>query len=146
MSLSAFLKSKKTFFIYCFYGFLATVVETSLYSLFYITLSLPNIVATIISWILTVVFAFFTNKLFVYKSREWKAALVLKEIAGFFSCRFSTGVFNAVWMVVFVDYLHLNGVVMKILAAFLVGIANYLIGLYLIFRAGKNQRMENLEP
>ncbi len=146
MSISRWLETKKRFLTYCFYGFLATLFETGLYSFFYIKLSLPNIAATVMSWILTVIFAFFTNKLFVYRSREWKVKLLFKEIVGFFSCRFSTGVFNCCWMILFVDWIGFNGVIMKILAAFIVGILNYTIALLLIFKEGKNQQMENLEP
>ena len=143
----SFIQKARSFITYCFYGLIATLFETGLYSLFYIVLELPNIAATLISWTLTVVLAFFTNKIFVYRSREWSARVLLSEIAGFFSCRLLTGVLNAVWMYVMVDILALNGVVMKLLAALVVGIVNYVAGLFLIFsRTRKSRQTELQEP
>ncbi len=131
---------------YCFYGFLATLLEAGLYSLFYYTFGAGNIFSTITAWIFTVIFAFFTNKIFVYRSRVWKARVLLREIAAFFSCRITTGVINAVWMFVFVDVLHFSGVVMKLTAALVVGIVNYIAGLFAVFRKGRPALKEENEP
>ena len=140
-----FIHSHRTFLTYCFYGLLATALETGLYSLFYYTLEMPNMVSTVLSWVLTVVFAFFTNKIFVYRSRAWKASVLLREIIAFFSCRLSTGVINAVWMLVFVDWLGFSGVVMKLLAALVVGLVNYVVGLFAVFSHKPVLKEEN-EP
>lgn len=146
MGVREFIRKKRTFLTYCFYGFLATLLETGLYSLFYYTFGAPNIFSTITAWILTVIFAFFTNKVFVYRSRVWKARVFLREIAAFFSCRITTGVINAVWMFVFVDVLHFSGVVMKLLAALVVGIVNYTAGLFAVFRKERPAVKEENEP
>lgn len=146
MSKIEFIRKRKTFLLYCVYGFLATALETGLYSLFFIVLEFSNSVSTLVSWFLTVVFAFFTNKLFVYRSRDWSAGVFFGELAAFFSARLTTGVFNFVLMLVTVDYLGLDGVVMKIISALFVGAANYLIGLLVIFRRkGRESELEKNE-
>lgn len=146
MGVREFIRKRRTFLTYCFYGLLATGIETGLYSLFYYTLELSNIVSTLTAWILTVIFAFFTNKVFVYRNRIWNARALLRQAAVFFSCRISTGVINAVWMFVFVDVLHFSGVVMKLLAALVVGIVNYAAGLFAVFRKDKCVLKEENEP
>lgn len=143
MSLTAFIRKRRTFLNYCLYGFLASLLETGLYSFFYLYLSLSNVVSTLLSWVLTVVFAFFSNKCFVYKSKDWGIRLLCHEILSFFSCRLVSGLFNLVWMTIFVDYLKCNGVVMKVLSALIVGIFNFVMGKLVIFsRIRKNQQIE----
>lgn len=134
----------KTFLSYCFYGLLATAIETALYSLFYVALELSNITATVISWFLTVVFAFFTNKIFVYRNRDWSPGPLLRQIVSFFSFRLTTGILNFLFMLVTVDILGFEGVLMKVLSALFVGLANYFLGRFLIFR--RSQRKELQEP
>lgn len=130
--LVAFIKSKATFVRYCIVGALATALETGLYMLFYEVLGIPNVVSTFVAWFLTVVFAFFTNKYFVYKKKGSNS--VFKELLGFFSCRAGTGVFNLVWMFVTVDLLSWWPLGMKLLSALIVGIINYLVGKLMIFK------------
>lgn len=147
MKLKDFLKRRKTFLLYCIYGAMATMLETGLYYLLYIIAELSNTTSTIVSWFLTVIFAFFTNKLFVYRSREWGMRNFLREFISFFSARLTTGIFNLFLMLVTVDYLGLDGVAMKLLSALLAGGANYLIGLFVIFRrVRKKPGIEENEP
>lgn len=145
MKAGEFVHRHRTFLTYCFYGLLATALETALYSLFYYTIGMPNMLSTLLAWGLTVIFAFFTNKIFVYRSRAWKASVLIREILAFFSCRLSTGVINALWMLVFVDWLDFSGVVMKLLAALVVGLVNYVAGLFAVFRKKPVLKEEN-EP
>ena len=145
MKVREFIKNKRTFLTYCFYGFLATLLETGLYSLFYYAFKAGNIFSTITAWILTVIFTFFTNKIFVYRSRVWKAGVLIREMISFFSCRMTTGVINTLWMFVFVDVLHFSGVVMKLLAAIVVGIINYTLGLCAVFRKPRPSIREESE-
>ncbi len=147
MSFSSFIERRKTFLLYCVYGGMATAMETGLYYLLYIIAGLSNTTSTIVSWFLTVIFAFFTNKLFVYKSREWRIKYFLRELLSFFSARLTTGIFNLFLMLITVDYFGLDGVVMKVISALAAGGANYLIGLFVIFRrVNKKPGIEENEP
>ena len=143
MSFKEFVKKKRVFISYCLFGFLASALETGLYSLFYITLNFSNVLSTCISWVLTVIFAFFTNKCNVYRSKEWKLKVLGKEILAFFSCRLTSGVFNLLWMYIFVDHLKCNGVLMKIVSALLVGVFNYLMGKIVIFSKSKKSQQKS---
>ena len=128
----AFIKSKATFIRYCLVGALATAVETGLYMLVYDVMGIPNVISVFVAWFLTVLFAFLTNKYFVYRSLGRKD--ILKELLSFFSCRIGTGVFNLLWMFRTVDLLSLWPLLMKLLSALVVGIINCLVGKMMIFR------------
>ena len=128
----AFLKARATFIRYCIVGAAATLLETGLYMLLYEKLGIYNVVSTFVAWFLTVLFAFLTNKYFVYRSNSGEK--VIKELLSFFSCRIGTGIFNLVWMYVTVDLLDWTPLVMKLLSALMVGIINYLVGTVMIFK------------
>ena len=128
----AFIKSKATFIRYCLVGALATALETGLYMLFYEVMGIPNVISVFVAWFLTVLFAFLTNKYFVYRTPGRND--ILKELLSFFSCRIGTGVFNLLWMFITVDLLSLWPLLMKLLSALVVGIINYLVGKMMIFK------------
>ena len=128
----AFIKSKATFIRYCLVGALATALETGLYMLFYEVMGIPNVISVFVAWFLTVLFAFLTNKYFVYRTPGRKD--ILKELLSFFSCRIGTVVFNLLWMFITVDLLSLWPLLMKLLSALVVGIINYLVGKMMIFK------------
>src|SRR5574344_704834 len=128
----AFLKASATFIRYCIAGAAATLFETGLYMLMYEMLGIYNVVSTFLSWFITVLFAFVTNKYFVYKSKGGER--IFKELLSFFSCRIGTGVFNLVWMFVTVDLLSWSQLWMTILSDLIVGIINYLVGMLMIFK------------
>ena len=68
------------------------------------------LVANVIAWVSSVLFAFVTNKLFVFESKSWKGTVVLPEMGGFFLARFATGVVDMVLMWLLVDVLLWNQV------------------------------------
>ena len=49
-------------------------------------------VSNAIAWFTAVVFAYITNKLFVFESRSWNLTAVWKEVVKFFGARIATGV------------------------------------------------------
>ena len=126
-----FLKYK-SIISYLFFGALTTAVSVLSYALFYEVLSVPNVASTIISWVLAVLFAFVTNKLFVFESKSWKKAP--KEAFDFFLGRVLTGVLEVALMYLLVDVLEFNGVVIKILTNIIVIVLNYVISRLFVFK------------
>lgn len=131
-SIVAFIKARATFIRYCIAGALATLLETVLYMLLYDKLGIYNVISTFLAWFITVLFAFMTNKYFVYKAKSGDK--IIKELLAFFSCRIGTGIFNLVWMFVTVDFLVWNPLYMKLLSALIVGVINYFVGKMMIFK------------
>lgn len=85
------MKKFKEIFLYLVFGVLTTVVNLVVFKCFE---NLTHVlIVNIIAWIVSVAFAFFTNKLFVFESKSWKGNIVAKEAISFVSARlFSLGV------------------------------------------------------
>ncbi len=91
-----------------------------------------NTVLSTINWVTGVIFAFFTNRKFVFKSTEpmWK------EAPKFVLSRVSTWILDIVVMQVFTA-LNINLVVATFIAAVLVTIANYVFSKLFVFNHKK---------
>lgn len=81
-------------------------------------------------------FAFVTNKLFVFESHTWKWRIFVKEVAFFFLCRITTGVLDIIIMFVGVDIYGVFDLGVKTLSNALVIILNYIASKLLVFRNG----------
>ena len=79
-------------------------------------------------------FAYITNRKYVFESKAIGFSTIIKETANFFFCRLATGLLDLAIMVVFVDLLHFNGMTIKILSNIIVIILNYVASKLLIFR------------
>lgn len=77
-------------------------------------------VSTVIAWLLAVLFAFITNKLWVFDSRSFDKKVLTKEILAFFACRLATGILDVVIMYLAVDVMNSNGTVCKTISNMLV--------------------------
>lgn len=90
--------------------------------------------ANIISWIIAVLFAYITNRLFVFKSKENN---ILKELTSFIGSRITTLILEIFIMFIFVSLLYLNDKIIKIFAQIIVLIGNYLISKLFVFKKDK---------
>ena len=122
---------------YLFFGGLTTLVNYLVYLPCYNLLGFSASVSNVIAWAAAVLFAFLTNKPFVFKSHDWSAQTVLPELAKFVSCRIGSGVLDTVIIFVTVDWLGWNGNWMKLATSVLVVILNYFASKLLVFRKGE---------
>ena len=144
MELEAIIEKYSDFILYMIFGALATAINTAGYWLLYSILGIPNLLSTALALTITIIFAFFTNKMFVYKSKSWEIAVLIKESSGFLICRALTGIFDMLFMLIAVDVLALFPVLMKLIAALLVGLMNYLAGKFLIFKRDNENKTASL--
>ena len=119
---------------YLFFGVCTTVVNIVVYWGCAHLLSLNVMASTVIAWILAVLFAYVTNRKWVFRSTAFSRKEVIREILGFFGCRLATGVMDWLCMFVFVELLKLNDVVIKVFANVLVIILNYAASKLIIFK------------
>ncbi len=119
---------------YVVFGALTTLLNVAIYYLFYNILMLKNTPSVIIAWILSVAFAFVTNKLFVFESKSWQANTATKEALDFVLCRLATGVLEVALMFLLVDILKFNGTLMKLITNVIVIILNYIASKLFIFK------------
>ena len=91
------------------------------------------------AWVISVFFAYVTNKQFVFESKSWKKEIVIKEMSSFFVCRTLTGVLDLAIMMTGVDFLHLYDIGVKVFANVLVIILNYIASKVVIFKKENNK-------
>lgn len=120
--------------LYLFFGVCTTLINTLCYHVLYQRSGLGNILSTVLAWAVAVLFAFVTNKLFVFQSRAGSLSDGLRELGSFFGFRLLTGVLDVIIMAVAVDLLHYNGVLWKLISNVIVTILNYVASKFIIFR------------
>lgn len=121
---------------YLIVGVLTTVVSLVTYYLCVLTILDPNKalelqIANIISWVCAVLFAFITNKLFVFKSKNKN---LLKEITSFVSARVLTLLIDMLIMFIMVTVMGINDKISKIVVQVAVTILNYVFSKLFVFK------------
>ncbi len=121
---------------YLIVGGLTTVVSIVSYLVCTITFCNPNNsielqIANIISWIIAVTFAYFTNRIFVFKSKNKNK---LKEAASFVGARVATLLMDMFVMFVIVTLMGLNDLIGKCVSQVVVTIANYILSKLFVFK------------
>ena len=96
--------------------------------------------ANVIAWVAAVLFAFVTNRKWVFQSTQRGVAAILGELCAFAGGRVLTLLLQEVIMGVFCTWLGLNEYLFKIIAAVLVVILNYFISKLLVFRKTRRER------
>lgn len=138
---------------YLIFGVLTTVVNFGVFKLFDLTFEKAfatdlTLLTNFIAWVCSVVFAYVTNKLFVFESKSWKASVIAKEIPSFIGARvFSLGV-EELGLFVFITCLGFDSFVLEILPGFALGgkmltkialsvivvVMNYVFSKFIIFK------------
>ncbi len=132
--MKALLKKYRGLILYAVFGALTTVINIAVYALCYRALRLPNVPSNVIAWILAVLFAFVTNKLYVFESKSLDRGTVLRELVSFVSARLATGLLDLAVMFVGVDLLHGPDLVFKVGSNVIVIILNYVLSKLVVFR------------
>lgn len=120
--------------LYLIFGVLTTAVNIAVFQAGYSALGWPWQIANALAWVLAVSFAFITNKLWVFRSKSFRADVLRRESAGFFAARlFSLGVdYACMWLLI--DRLAWSGLAAKIADNVLVILINYVLSKLVIFR------------
>lgn len=120
----------KEIIMYLIFGVLTTLVNIIV---FYITSDLfmiATIPSNIIAWILSVLFAYVTNRRFVFSSK----GDIKKELLSFFSVRLLSLVIDTIIVYIGIDVLMFDPLVVKIASNIVVVIANYIFSKFLVFK------------
>ena len=112
---------------YLIFGFLAFVLNYVLYFVFASMLQMHYMLATAVSWVLTVVFAYWTNRTFVFKSQNKDVQSLGREFVAFIGARVATEVLELAMMFVMVDVADLNEYISKLICQVIVILANYFL-------------------
>lgn len=144
-------KKYEEIILYLFFGVLTTVVSIVLYALLVFAfdriaiaadnpgLTLDNNlilqnVCVVFKNIIAILFAYVTNRKYVFKSKVTGAKAIAVEMTQFFAARLSTLVFEMIFMSVTVNMLHYPDIVMNIIAQFVIVVLNYVFSKLWIFK------------
>lgn len=125
---------------YLIVGILTTIVSLItkwglLFTILDASIAIELQVAVIISWIIAVIFAYITNRIFVFKSKNKN---IIKEIISFFSSRLITLGMEMIIMWFFVTLLKLSSdtwvLIWTLVVQVIVTIANYIFSKLLVFK------------
>lgn len=120
--------------LYLFFGACTTAINIAAYFCLYNIFSIGNVVSVAVAWLLSVVFAFVTNKLYVFKSVSTDKGVIYREAIMFLSSRLFSGAIDMIIMYITVDVMCMNSTVCKIATNVFVLVANYIMSKFYIFR------------
>ena len=132
--IKALLIKYKGFIFYAVFGVLTTVINIVAYAVCYRKLGIANVPSNIIAWILAVLFAFITNKLYVFDSKSMDAKTVISELIKFTAARLATGGLDLLIMYIGVDVMHGPDVILKVVSNVIVIILNYVLSKLIVFK------------
>lgn len=132
---------------YLFFGVLTTVVN---YTIFVVGLSLAGekevLIVNMNAFIGATIFAYITNKLFVFNSVGWKIKQIVMELGKFVGARVFSLVIEQLGLYIATEHfnvgeyfvLSINGVVItKVVLSFVAVLLNYFASKFIIFKKEK---------
>ncbi|WP_405264720.1 GtrA family protein [Methanobrevibacter sp.] len=125
------MRLEKELFFYIIFGILTTLVNILVYIFFTRVFSLNYIVSNVLAWFFSVLFAYVTNRIWVFESDNEN---ILKEIILFFSGRLFSGIVDTALMFLFIDLLLVSDSISKIVIQIIVVILNYIISKFIVFK------------
>lgn len=128
---------------YLIFGVLTTLIN-------YLTFVILNergvniVLTNFIAWFIAVIFAYFTNKIYVFNSKSFSFKTLISEFSGFITARILSLIFETVFIVVAVKICGMNTYFSKLVAAVGVVIINYFASKFYIFKDKKDNEPKTL--
>lgn len=132
--LNPFYQKYKEVLLYLFFGGCAFIISIGSYAIVNVKFGVNELLANIISWILAVIFAFFTNRVWVFQSSTDSAKAFGIQFASFVGGRIVTLLIEEAIIFIFITVLGFNSILIKILAQVVVIVLNYIISKFMIFK------------
>ena len=129
------IQKNKEVIMYLIFGVLTTVVIIIVYYIFNDVLHVHYMISNVIAWIISVLFAYITNRKYVFVSSDDS---IIHELTKFVGARVSTGIMDMVVMWLLVDVIHINSMIAKIISNVLVIISNYVLSKLFVFKENGN--------
>ena len=125
---------------YLIFGVLTTIINIVVFWFaerelaFIMSEDAASLVGNVIAWVISVAFAFVTNKLFVFESKSMAFKVVMAELTGFVIARLLSLAFDEGFMFVAIVLLGMNSLLAKIISNVFVVIINYVLSKFFIFK------------
>ncbi len=123
----------KEFALYALFGCGTVFINTMSFALFTVYMGINELIANVFAWALAVLFAFVTNKRWVFKSKTPTKTAAFMQMFAFFTGRTFTLVLEEIILLVFITILAYPTMWVKIPAQVIVIALNYVISKRLVF-------------
>ena len=133
-SLWALYLKYKEVILYLVFGGLTTLTNIGAYALFARVFHMNLMAANGLALALSILFAYVTNKLFVFESKTDSWGAVLQEFASFMACRLATAVLDMFLMYITVSVAGLYDLLMKVVVNIIVIVLNFVFSKLIIFK------------
>lgn len=127
------MKMLKELISYGIFGVLTTIINIVVFFLLD-KLKVPYTVGTVIAWFISVLFAFYTNKKYVFKSESTSKEVMTKEVTAFYGSRVLSLFIDLGLMFLLINILVLGNLISKILSNIVVVVVNYILSKLFIFK------------
>lgn len=128
------LKKYKESIFYLIFGGLTFITNIITYTLCTRILNIDILISNCIAWIISVLFAYVTNKFFVFESKKINIKFLIKELSSFVSCRLLSGIIEMILMYTMISLMSLNDFIVKIITNVVVVILNFIFSKLIIFK------------
>lgn len=128
---SDIMKLDRELVLYVVFGTFTFLVNVVTYFLFQSVMGINYLVSNVLAWFFSVLFAYITNKTWVFES---KSPEILKEMSLFFGGRIFSGVVDTALMYLFIDVLVLGNTFSKIVVQIIVIVLNYVFSKLIVFK------------
>ena len=120
--------------LYVIFGILTTIVNLISYYFFSNIISINYLISNMISWIISVLFAYITNKFYVFNSKDTSKDIIIKEFIKFVNCRLTSGIIEMILLFLLVDMLAVNDIISKLVIGVIVVILNFIFSKLFVFK------------
>ncbi len=128
------MKQYREMIMYIIMGIFTTAVNISSFYILVEILDTDYKTATVIAWILSVLFAYITNKIYVFQQKTSDMRSLMRELTAFFSVRLLSLGIDLGMMILLVSQFHTNETLAKILDNVVIVIVNYIASKWLVFK------------
>ena len=119
---------------YLIVGICTTAVSFGMYALYWRVFGMNEHLAKLLSMATAMVFAFYPNKIWVFRSRGTRGRVLLHEIWSFFSTRIASAFLEQGMFSFAVGILRMHGMIANLIVMLFIVVLNYLLGKFFVFK------------
>ncbi|CAM3047774.1 GtrA family protein [Leuconostoc gasicomitatum] len=124
----------QSFLLYVIFGVLTTIVNIIVFFILYNMLHTGHNIAYVVAWFWAVLFAYLTNRVWVFHSTSTTTASIIKEVWQFYLARVLTGIIGYFILTFGVDLLRQDANIWNIIQNIFVIVSNFVLSKLIIFK------------
>lgn len=128
------MEKSKEIINYIIFGVLTTAINFISYFFLTQSIGLDIVISNVVAWFISILFAYITNKIFVFHSEKLELKFILREMSEFFLARLFSGICCDIGLfTLLVKVFKFNDIIVKIIMQILVVIINFVLSKWIIF-------------